>query len=147
MFCSVRVQTYGITHIKIMYNYRYGQQRQTTTNIQTNQQNNNQPQDQQNHDYQLALALSDSFTPPRTPQIETLTIQLNQYTHLSIPSTPPGSQRNPFKYYCPACLHYWCIDGIYSTSCCNNYICISCMKQRLPFLTLSLPSTLLSHTW
>jgi hypothetical protein len=106
-----------------------------------------------NHDYQLSLALSNSFTPPRTPQIEPLTIQppplpLNQYTHLSITSTPPGSQRNPFKYYCPVCLHYWCIDGIYSTSCCNNYICISCihahMKQRLPFLTLSLP---LPHTW
>jgi hypothetical protein len=66
-----------------LYNYRYGQQTQTTTNIQTNH----------DHDYQLALALSNSFTPPRTPQIETLTIQppplpLNQYTHLSIPSTP-----------------------------------------------------------
>jgi hypothetical protein len=128
-----------------MYNYRYGQQRQATTNIQTNQQNHD-------HAYQLALALSNSFTPPRTPQIETLTIQppplpLNQYIHLSIPSTPPGSQRNPFKYYCPVCLHYWCIDGIYSTSCCNNYICISCihahMKQRLPCLTVSLP---LPHT-
>lgn len=50
---------------------------------------------------------------------------------VGIPETPSSDDKNmaPYKYYCPICMNYF--KSILKSTCCGNYICLSCCKSYL----------------
>lgn len=47
----------------------------------------------------------------------------------AIPYTPKGDEADIFRYYCPLCMQYFQL--ILRTTCCKNYICLSCTRDWL----------------
>ena len=50
---------------------------------------------------------------------------------VGIPETPHQDDKSMalYKYYCPICMNYF--KSILKSSCCGNYICLTCCKSYL----------------
>ena len=82
-----------------------------------------QSQSQSQSQSQRASMFVDILSPRRSEFHENLIV--------GIPETPSSDDRNmaSYKYYCPICMNYF--KSILKSTCCGNYICLSCCKSYL----------------